>query len=150
MPVIIRDARASDLCEWLRMRRILWDDCPDDEQIREIRAIVRDHTERAFVAERDPAGEQLCGFLEASLRSRADGCEGTPVGYIEGWYVDEDRRHQGVGRALVEAAETWARSLGCRQMASDAEWWNAASHRAHLAIGYEEAGRVVRFKKELA
>ena len=92
----------------------------------------------------------MCGFLEASLRSRADGCDSTPVGYIEGWYVDEDVRRRGVGRALVEAAEAWARSKGCRQMASDAELWNDVSHQAHGAIGYQETARLVLFKKDLA
>ena len=87
-------------------------------------------------AERPGGG--LCGFLEASLRSRADGCDSTPVGYIEGWYVDRDIRRNGVGRALVSAVEAWARSRGCRQMASDAELWNQVSHQAHEALGYRK------------
>lgn len=103
--------------------------------------------DKVFVADRPGGG--LCGFLEAALRSRADGCESTPVGYIEGWYVDEDVRKQGIGRALVEAAEAWARSRGCRQMASDAELWNTISHASHGALGYEETGRLVLFKKDL-
>jgi aminoglycoside 6'-N-acetyltransferase I len=103
--------------------------------------------EAVFVAERPGGG--LCGFVEASLRSRADGCDTTPVGYVEGWYVDEDMRRRGVGRALVEAAEAWARSKGCRQMASDAELWNDVSHRAHGALGFEEVARLVLFKKDL-
>ncbi len=72
-----------------------------------------------------------------------------PVGYIEGWYVDEDVRHQGVGRTLVEAAESWARWRGCRQMASDTKLWNTISHQAHGAVGYEEIARLVLFKKDL-
>jgi aminoglycoside 6'-N-acetyltransferase I len=87
--------------------------------------------------------------VEASLRSRADGCDSTPVGSIEGWCVDGDARRQGVGRALVEAAEAWARSKGCRQMASDAELWIDVSHRAHGALGYRETARLVLFKKDL-
>ena len=87
------------------------------------RRIWSSDVDEVFVAERPDGG--LCGFLEAAIRSRANGCDSTPVGYIEGWYVDEDVRRQGVGRALVEAAEAWARSKGCRQMASDAELWNA-------------------------
>ena len=70
-------------------------------------------------------------------------------GYIEGWYVDPDVRRQGIGRALVEAAESWARSKGCRQMASDAELWNEVSHRAHGALGYQKTGRLMLFKKDL-
>jgi aminoglycoside 6'-N-acetyltransferase I len=129
------------------MRRALWDECPDEQQAREMEEIRGSDWDEVFLAERPGSG--LCGFLEASLRSRADGCDSTPVGYIEGWYVDEDVRRRGVGRALVQAAEAWARSRGCRQMASDAELWNDVSHQAHGALGYHEAARLVLFKKDL-
>jgi aminoglycoside 6'-N-acetyltransferase I len=144
---MIRSYKDGDRADWLRMRKALWDDCPDEEQEREIDGIVASDTEEVFFAERPGGG--LGGFLEAALRSRADGCDSTPVGYMEGWYVDPDLRRCGVGRALVEAAEAWARSRGCRQMASDAELWNEASHRAHGALGYEETARLVLFRKDL-
>jgi aminoglycoside 6'-N-acetyltransferase I len=145
---MIRTYGDGDRPEWLRMRRALWGDCPDEQQAREMDENLSSDVDQVFVAER-PDG-RLCGFLEAALRSRADGCDSTPVGYIEGWYVDEDARRRGVGRALVEAAEAWARSRGCRQMASDAELGNEVSHRAHGAVGYEETARLVLFKKDLA
>ena len=145
---MIRTYSDGDRMEWLRMRRALWGDCPDEQQVREMDEIVGSDTEEVLFAERPGGG--LCGFLEAALRSRANGCESTPVGYIEGWYVDSDVRLQGIGRALVEAAEAWARSKGCRQMASDAELWNAVSHQAHGALGYQETARLVLFKKDLA
>jgi aminoglycoside 6'-N-acetyltransferase I len=144
---MIRTYGDGDHPEWLRMRRALWEDCPDDQQAREMEEILSGELEEVFFAERPGGG--LRGFLEAALRSRADGCDSTPVGYIEGWYVDEDVRRQGVGRALVGAAEEWARSKGCRQMASDAELWNTVSHRAHRALGYGEVARLVLFKKDL-
>jgi aminoglycoside 6'-N-acetyltransferase I len=147
MNVNVRGARPEDRAEWLRMRKALWEDCPDDQQVREMEEILGSDTEEVHFAERSSGG--LCGFLEAALRSRADGCDSTPVGYIEGWYVDEDVRRRGIGRALVEAAEAWARSRGCRQMASDAELWNTVSHQAHGAIGYDETARLVLFKKDL-
>jgi aminoglycoside 6'-N-acetyltransferase I len=34
-------------------------------------------------------------------------------------------------------------------MASDAEPWNTVTHQAHGALGYQETGRVVQFKKDL-
>jgi aminoglycoside 6'-N-acetyltransferase I len=147
MTVVRPCAAPGDRLEWLRMRRALWDDCPHDQLEREIDEILRGAEEQVFFAERPEGG--LCGFLEAAIRSRADGCESTPVGYIEGWYVEPDARRQGVGRALVEAAEDWARSKGCRQMASDAELWNDLSHQAHGALGYRETARLVLFKKDL-
>ena len=143
----IRRASSADRAEWLRMRKILWDDCPDEQQVREMAEILASETEEVFLAERPDDG--LCGFVEASIRPWAIGCDSTPVGYIEGWYVDEDVRREGVGRALIEAAEVWARSKGCRQMASTAELWNHISHQAHGALGYEETGRLVLFKKDL-
>jgi aminoglycoside 6'-N-acetyltransferase I len=144
---MIRGYRNGDHPEWLRMRRALWDDYPEERQVREMGEALASDTEAVYFAERTDG--RLCGFLEASLRSRADGCDSTPVGYIEGWYVDPDVRLQGVGRALVEAAESWARSKGCRHMASNADLWNEVSHRAHGALGYRETARLVLFKKDL-
>jgi aminoglycoside 6'-N-acetyltransferase I len=148
MIVNVRSVRPDDRAEWLRMRKALWDDCPDDQQVLEMEEILESDTEQVFVAERPGGG--LCGFLEAALRSRANGCDSTPVGYIEGWYVDGDVRRRGVGGTLVGAAEAWARSRGCRQMASDAELWNTVSHQAHGAVGYQETARLVLFKKDLS
>jgi aminoglycoside 6'-N-acetyltransferase I len=147
MNVTIRNARPGDRAEWLRMRKALWEDCPDEQQVRETEEIQASDTEEVFVIERPDGG--LSGFLEASIRSWAIGCDSRPVGYVEGWYVDPDMRRPGEGRALVEAAEAWARARGCRQMASDAELWNTVSHQAHEALGYEETVRPVLFKKDL-
>src|SRR4051812_13856133 len=146
--MLVRNANAGDRAEWLRMRRVLWPECPDDEQVREIDEILTAGSEHVFLAERPEGG--LCGFLEAAIRPWANGCDSRPVGYIEGWYVDPDARRRGVGRALVEAAEAWAQSKGCRQMASDAEPWNEVSQRAHARVGYNETHRLVLFKKDLA
>ncbi len=72
-----------------------------------------------------------------------------PVGFIEGWYVREVHQGQGVGRALMQAAEEWARARQCREMASDALIDNEESLRAHLALGFEEVDRCVHFRKQL-
>lgn len=100
-----------------------------------------------FVVER-PAGG-LAGFVEVGARPYADGCDTSPVGYIEAWYVDPDVRRRGYGRALLAAAEEWARARGYREMASDAQLDNTTSHAAHHRAGYEEVDRVVQFRKSL-
>lgn len=62
----------------------------------------------------------MTGFLEVGLRSHADGCDpAQPVGFVEGWFVEEACRNRGIGRALMRAAEDWARGQGCVEMASD-------------------------------
>ena len=80
--------------------------------------------------------------------SGLEGCSSSPVGYIEGWWVDQDLRGSGIGAALVGAAEHWAHSIGLSELASDAELPNVASQAAHRALG-EEVDRIVCFRKRL-
>jgi aminoglycoside 6'-N-acetyltransferase I len=145
--MLIRRAAAADRAEWVRLRLLLWSDNTPEVFSAEIDAFLADPLAACFVAVR--ADGRLGGFLEVGLRKYADGCETTPVGYIEGWYVDEDLRQQGVGGRLVRAAEVWARGLGCAEMASDTWLWNETSIHAHLALGYEEKERLVHFAKKL-
>lgn len=102
----------------------------------------------AFVAEQTSAG--LSGFLEATIRPFAEGCETKPVGYIEGWYVDSSLRRRGIGTRLVRAAEAWAEQEGCVEMGSDCILENRLSLRAHRALGYEERERLIHFRKRLS
>ncbi len=93
---------------------------------------------------------QIVGFVEVDLRSHADGCDPKqPVGYIEGWYVAESHRHRGVGKQLIAAAEGWARTHNCVEIASDALIDNHVSHRAHEALGYEVVDRCIHYRKRL-
>ena len=146
--MLIRHATHSDHADWLRMRSALWPDCPLEDHHSEMQEQLDDQSRYAvFVVERDTG--KLGGFLEASLRAYADGCCTSPVGYIEGWYVDADLRQQGWGGELVKAAEQWASAQGCTEMASDCELDNNVSLRAHLALGYKEVDRAIQFRKSL-
>lgn len=87
--------------------------------------------------------------MEVGARPYADGCDTSPVGYIEAWYVDPDSRLRGYGRALLAAAGEWSRARGYTEMASDAGLGNTGSHAAHNRLGYEEVDRVVQFRKLL-
>jgi aminoglycoside 6'-N-acetyltransferase I len=129
------------------MRSLLWPKVSPGNLAGELDAMLNDEDAPVFVAERASGG--LCGLLEAGMRRYADGCDTSPVGYIEGWYVDQDRRGQGVGAALIAEAEDWARDRGLKEMASDAEIANEASLKAHLALGYRETERLIHFAKSL-
>ena len=72
-----------------------------------------------------------------------------PVGYVEGWYVAENHRNRGIGRKLLAAAEDWARSQGCVEIASDTWIENEVSQRVHKALGYEVVDRCVHYRKTL-
>jgi len=145
--VTVRRAAPADKPEWLRMRLSLWPFGTAEGFSKDMDGLLADPLTPVFVAAR-PGGE-LGGFLEAGTRKYAEGGESSPVGYIEGWYVDEDLRGQGIGKALVRTAEEWARSQGLTEMASDTWLDNEVSIRAHLQMGYEEAERLVHFIKKI-
>jgi aminoglycoside 6'-N-acetyltransferase I len=144
--VNIRMIQKTDRNEYLRMRLALW---PDEEHEEALETFFQQPTWTTFVAEREGEGGQCCGFIELGQRAYAEGCETSPVAFIEGWYVDSDMQKQGVGRLLVEAAEAWAREQGFTEMGSDALIENETSLKAHTALGYQEIVRVVCFLKRL-
>jgi aminoglycoside 6'-N-acetyltransferase I len=151
----IRPARLSDLDQLAALCEALWPMSSAAEHAQELRLILGDKAALVltmpliiFVAEANV--ETLVGFLEVDLRSHADGCNPSrPVGYIEGWYVNEDHRHCGVGKMLLSKAEDWARSHKCVEMASDALIDNELSQTVHEALGYEVVDRCVHYRKQL-
>jgi aminoglycoside 6'-N-acetyltransferase I len=145
--LIIRETEARDHNEWLRMRDALWPGLDVAQHVEEMARYVRDKSLAVFVVDRGDG--KLGGFVEVGSRSVADGCGSSPVGYVEGWYVDGDLRRQGVGRALIEAAENWARRMGYSEMASDCLLTNDVSFQSHLRLGYKEEGRLIHFRKSL-
>jgi aminoglycoside 6'-N-acetyltransferase I len=114
----------------------------------EVSKILEHRAEWAvFVAGID--GHECVGFLEVWLREYAEGASSSPVGYLEGWFVEPEFRCKGIGRSLVLAGEEWARQAGCTEMASDSEVDNVGSIRAHQRLGYREVERIVCFLKAL-
>jgi aminoglycoside 6'-N-acetyltransferase I len=143
----IRPVQPVDHAEWLRMRLNLWGGAAE-EHTRDIDAyFATPQGGITFVAE--STGEGLCGFIEVSLRDYAEGCQASPVAYIEGWYVDEHCRRRTLGTRLVQAAEAWARHQGLKEIASDTQLDNIVSIQAHKMLGYEEVERIVCFRKAL-
>jgi aminoglycoside 6'-N-acetyltransferase I len=144
----VREIAQRDRAEWVRMRDALWPGFLADHEA-ETRTFFEQRRSPAavWIAEADG---QVVGFLELEYRSYAEGCTSSPVPYIEGWYVDPSRRGQGIGRALVRAAEAHAFAAGHREIASDAQIDNTASIAAHGALGYEEVDRIVCFRRALS
>src|SRR5437868_12225393 len=113
----IRPAAPSDVAPLSALRAALWPESSQAQHARELDAILGNRAPRVFplvifvaeqvmqeltqeVAQENSAA--LIGFLEAGLRSCADGCdESRPVGYVEGWFVAEHRLGHGVGSALL-------------------------------------------------
>jgi aminoglycoside 6'-N-acetyltransferase I len=151
-PARVRLGGTADTDVVARMFFRLWPDGTLAEHRDEARLILAGTPPSAlplvvFVAESEGT---VIGFAEVGLRSHADGCDPRqPVGFIEGWYVELEHRGSGVGRALMHAAEDWARSQGCDEVASDTWIDHESSQRAHEALGFEVVDRCVNYRKAL-
>jgi aminoglycoside 6'-N-acetyltransferase I len=148
--IIVRPARSRDSASWLRLRHALWPEGTEAEHEEEIgRFFARHASEPMAVLLAEDAEGRALGVVELSIRPCAEGCRAERVAYLEGWFVVPEARGRGVGRALIRAAEDWGRSQGCREFASDAQADNAVSAAAHRALGFDEAGLVRCFRKDL-
>ncbi|MEW6681061.1 MAG: aminoglycoside 6'-N-acetyltransferase [bacterium] len=144
----IRPVTKLDRSQWMRMRCALWpgDDSTHANEIDRFFAVSLREPKTVLVADEDGV---LKGFIELSIRAYAEGCVTDRITYLEGLYVEEEARGQGIGRALVAAAEDWARSKGCIEFASDAELDNEVSARIHKSLGFEEVGQIRCFRKSI-
>jgi aminoglycoside 6'-N-acetyltransferase I len=148
--VRVRHAQPEDARGWASLRSALWPDQPLPELLDEAEAFFSGGDARlAAVLVAEKVREGLVGFAELSLRPYAEDCRTSPVAFLEGWYVTPAMRHQGVGRALVRAAEEWGRAQGCREFGSDTQFDNHTSIAAHLALGFDDAGALRSFRKDL-
>ena len=125
---------------WMALRAALWGKEADDPA-------DLPEGDGNFVALEDG---RVIGFAEAAVRhDYVNGCDTSPVLFLEGMFVDPDHRRRGVAGALVAAVADWGRTRGCTEFASDAEIDNVDSHAVHRALGFAETGRVVYFRREL-
>jgi len=95
-------------------------------------------------------GDTTVGFAQCQLRhDYVEGTDSSPVGYLEGIFVEEAYRNKGYAKELLKHCEAWAKDMGCTEFASDCELENTGSLAFHLKMGFEEANRVICFTKRL-
>ncbi len=146
----IRIATSSDMEGWAELRAQLWEDMAYAQHLEEIAAMLAKPSGEcvAFLDVVDGTG--IRAFAEAALRhDHVNGCETSPVAFLEGIFARPENRGAGIGRSLLRSVESWAHDQGCSELASDADLDNLASHAFHTALGFEETERVVYFCKPL-
>lgn len=145
--MLVRPLLEPDIPAWISLRAQLWPEEMPSELERQGRlALDGDPPLIVLVA---TESNQLMGFIEIGLRSYAEGCSSSPVPYIEGWFVASNERRRGVGTALMEAAQAWARQGGFAELGSDTQPVNQISRSAHEALGFQEVEQLVVFRKDL-
>lgn len=148
MKLTIRPMEFGENSYWLRMRKALFPDCDDAMHSFEMgRHLPKGDAAAVLFAIDENAS--VSGFIELTIRERMEHSREEYVGYVEAWYIEPSARGMGLGRALMHAAEDWTRAQGLVELASDTDLDNADGLAAHLALGFEEKERVVRFIKRL-
>ena len=144
---MIRKAEIRDLAILAELACRLWPHHTPAEMREEFGQTIQKPDGVCFLAF---VREAAVGFAQCQLRrDYVEGTDSSPVGYLEGIYVAEDCRGQGIARALLAACESWAKARGCREFASDCELQNTQSLRFHLGVGFAEANRIICFTKKL-
>ena len=140
-------AGLGDVNSLVKLAVLLWPEQQAEALAQEIELLMAEN-KAAFFLVREC--ELPIGFAHCALRhDYVEGTNSCPVGYLEGIYVLEEYRREGVAAGLLSACENWARQQGCREFASDCELHNELSLRFHLGTGFAEANRIICFTNKL-
>ena len=144
---MIRKATTADVSTIAQMACKLWPAHTPEEMQEEMVPLISKTDAAFFLAFSDSLA---IGFAQCQLRyDYVEGTDSSPVGYVEGIFVAEGYRQQGIARQLLAACEDWARTQCCRHFASDCEIDNFQSLQFHLKAGFQEANRIICFSKNL-
>jgi GNAT superfamily N-acetyltransferase len=115
------------------------------EQIRtRLRAIEANPESRALVAT-DTEG-RIRGWVHVYGRRHVESDGSAEIG---GLVVEPGLRGQGIGRSLMEAAESWARERGFGRVTLGSSTVRAETHRFYERLGYSIVKSQYRFQKPL-
>ena len=125
----------------------MWKDHEIDELKQEFCELLNNKNVICFIKYID---DLPIAFAQCQLRhDYVEGCSTSPVGYLEGIFVDKEYRNRGIAKELCFECEKWAKSKGCSEFASDCALTNNESLAFHLNIGFKEENRIICFKKEI-
>lgn len=144
---MIKKAEKEDLESVVNLAVLLWDSSSVKELTEEfIDAFSMDENVIFLKYEDDIP----IGFAQCQLRhDYVEGTESSPVGYLEGIYIKDKFRNKGYAKELLTECESWAKSKGCSEFASDCEIDNINSFLFHKAMNFTEANRIICFTKKL-
>jgi GNAT superfamily N-acetyltransferase len=101
-----------------------------------IERLESDPSVRALVA---VDNADVVGLITTHLRHTMN--HAAPLAQITLLVVDEARRGGGIGRALVNAAEDWARECGCKRIVVTTALQRADAHKFYERLAYAHTGR---------
>lgn len=144
---MIKQASVDDVKIVAELAILLWEDNEIDDLENEIKEYIALNKGIIFICFEDSVP---VGFAQCNLRhDYVEGTESSPVGYLEGIFIKKEYRNKGFAKKLLSQCEHWAKVQGCNEFASDCELNNTDSLNFHLQVGFEEANRIICFKKKI-
>ena len=144
---MVKRAKTEDAGTIAALAIQMWTENDPEDLEEEFRALAVSDKAACFIKY---AEDKPIGFAQCQLRhDYVEGTDSSPVGYLEGIFVLEGYRKQGYAAELLSECEKWAREKGCTEFASDCELDNENSRRFHLSLGFEEANRIICFRKDI-
>ena len=144
---MIKKAKGEDAEILAALAIQMWTEHDPEDMAEEFRELVINEDAVCFIKYKD---DKPIGFAQCQLRhDYVEGTESSPVGYLEGIFISEENRKHGYAAELLMECEKWAKEKGCSEFASDSELVNEDSLKFHIALGFEEANRIICFRKDI-
>ena len=144
---MVKQAKPGDAMTLAGLATKLWKGHSIPEMANMFENLISDDNAVCFLQYVD--GKAI-GFVQCQLRHEyVEGTDSSPVGYLEGIFVEDAYRKHGYAKALLKECEAWAKEKHCREFASDCELENDDSLRFHTAMEFEVANRIICFRKDI-
>lgn len=140
--IIIRECALKD-CEsiYLLNKNDLGYDFPIEKTAKRLEMILKSESDKIFVAECDG---KVIGYIHAC---DYDVIYAPSMKNILGLAVNSDYRMLGAGKALLTAAENWARETGCEGIRLCSGAQRKGAHEFYKKCGYICSKEQLNFKK---
>ena len=144
MNIIIREATLSDAEAISHLSSsALGYLYPVSDMTNKLHAVLTRPQDRVYVA---VFGSLVVGYIHANIY---DLLYAPTMVNIMGLAVSADYRRIGIGKALMEAAETWTRSIGCQSIRLNSGGTRREAHLFYRSCGFCDEKEQLRFIKEL-
>lgn len=148
MPYNVLTLNQDNLNDWSILRQLLWPHHSIDAHLVDGHKIICSEHLNAFILQ-DQSGQYI-GLADASIRyDYVNGCQHSPVVYLEGLFILKDYRRLGLSSLLISKVEKWGKAYGCLELASDTAITNDVAQNMHKKLGFIETETVMFFKKDL-
>jgi GNAT superfamily N-acetyltransferase len=138
----VRTIAESDIAAATVLVGQLGYEMPEAELARRLTAVLAQVDHRVWVYD---DGGRVAGVLHAFFRPALDK---PPEVIVQALVTEAAQRSKGIGEALMQVAEAWAREKGCTSVALYSRVDRDRAHRFYERLGYEKKAASALLRKE--